>query len=276
MHSQNLSRVLPALLLGAATCASGALAKSTSAAAAGPAPALTTYTASDQSASVGVPSGWHVTRGANGVIQMSGPQGEDVALGEGIFVQSGPVGAPVSAPMKFSMPAASKLGQKYMMLWKQAAAAAGQPDPQIKILSARHIPIASGIADCGVVMGSTVMKGQPQKFETQFCSLRPDSGGVYKLVWNHATLPDAQAASERATVEAVMHSYRPSATTIKLWIQPYTQPPPMPMGGAGMPMGGGGMSPGYWGQIGADHSAECMDLGVIREEPEWRLPSYCN
>jgi hypothetical protein len=38
-----------------------------------------------------------------------------------------------------------------------------------------------------------------------------------------------------------------------------------------MPSGGN-----YWGQIGADHSAECMDLCVIREEPLRQQPSYCH
>jgi hypothetical protein len=43
-----------------------------------PAPpiSLQAYTAPDQSASVGVPAGWKVTKGDHGVIQMSGPHGD--------------------------------------------------------------------------------------------------------------------------------------------------------------------------------------------------------
>src|SRR5262249_53326016 len=43
--------------------------------------ALKPYTAPDQSASAGVPSGWQVTKGEQTVIQMTGPQGEAIFLG---------------------------------------------------------------------------------------------------------------------------------------------------------------------------------------------------
>jgi hypothetical protein len=236
------------------------------------APVLQPYVAPDQSASAGLPAGWQVTKAEHGVIQVSGPHGEQIGLGEGIFVKNGPLGAAVSPPIKASMPAQATLGQKYMMLWRQATAADGEPVPQIKILSARRIPINNAIGECAVVLGSMTSRRGAEKFETQICSLRPDSGGVFKLVWNHATIPDALAKQERATVEAVLHSYRPSQETLKLIMQPLT--PVMPSPPSGVRGAGGGGN--YWGQIGADHAAECMDLGVIREEPIEHQPSYCH
>jgi hypothetical protein len=234
-------------------------------------PALQPYTAPDQSASAGLPSGWQVTKAEHGVIQMSGPHGEQIGLGEGIFVRNAPFGTTVNPPVKASMPAQASLGQKFTMLWQVAAAAAGEV-PQIKILSARRIPIPSAIGECGVVLGSMTSRRGAQKFETQICSLRPDSGGVFKLVWNHATIPDALASQERATVEAVLHSYRPSQETLKLIMQPLTPVMPSPPSG----VRGAGAGGDYWGQIGADHAAECMDLGVLREEPIWHQPPYCH
>jgi len=68
-------------------------------------------------------------------------------------------------------------------------------------------------------------------------------------------------AQKRATAEAVLASYAPSAASLKLIPQPAT-PPMAPPRASGM----GGA---------ANETSTCIDLGVIREEPESRLPSYC-
>jgi hypothetical protein len=235
---------------------------------------LRSYTAPDQSASAGVPAGWQVTKGRNGVIMMSGPQGELIGLGEGIFVRDGAARAHRSSDtrVRATMPYRASLAQKFAMLWQNASTDGGTPPPQVRVISSRPIQIAPAIGECGVFLGTMTTATGNSKFETQFCSLRPDSAGIFKLIWNHAQVPEALATQERATVEAVLHSYRPSRATLQLIMQPATQLrlPPGPSIGVGS-----AMSSTYWGAIGADHSAECMDLGVIREEPEWRLPSYC-
>ncbi len=56
-------------------------AKPAAPAAAAPAIPLQTYTAPDQTASAGVPSGWKVVSGAQTVITMTGPQGESLQPG---------------------------------------------------------------------------------------------------------------------------------------------------------------------------------------------------
>ena len=40
-------------------------------------------------------------------------------------------------------------------------------------------------------------------------------------------------------------------------------------------VGAPGVDPSIGTQRGAETSAECMDLGVIREEPDWELPRKC-
>jgi hypothetical protein len=235
---------------------------------------LRAYTAPDQSASASVPAGWRVTKGSNGVIMMSGPQGEQIGLGEGIYVRDSQThaGARSSVRIQATMPYRASLAQKFAMLWQQASAAAGTPAPQVNIVSSRPIQIAPAIGECGVFLGTMSTARGNAKFETQFCSLRPDFAGIFKLIWNHAQVPEALATQERATVEAVLHSYRPSRATLQLMMQPSTPQTPLPGTHVGV---ASGMSSAYWGAIGADHSAECMDLGVIREVPEWRLPPYC-
>ncbi|MES1199930.1 MAG: hypothetical protein ABUS57_00560 [Pseudomonadota bacterium] len=235
---------------------------------------LRSYTAPDQSASASVPTGWQVTQARNGVIMMSGPHGEQIGLGEGIFVRDSAAQArrASNVQVRATMPYGASLAQKFAMLWQQASAANGMPAPQVSIISSRPIQIAPAIGECGVFLGTMTAATGTAKFETQFCSLRPDSAGIFKLIWNNAQVPEALATQERAIVEAVLHSYRPSRATLQLIMQPATPqaPPPGPNVAVG-----GGMSSAYWGAIGADHSAECMDLGVIREVPEWRLPPYC-
>jgi hypothetical protein len=237
---------------------------------------LQPYTAPDRSASAGVPSGWKVTKGENGVIQMSGPQGEAISLGNGLFVMNGQFqpGRKSSGPISLMMPYQATLAQKYAMVWKEASIEAGDPTVQVSIISATPIPLGK-IAQCGIFLGSLTNKSGPSKFETRFCSLPMDTNGVFKLFWMNAALPAALAAQERATAEAVLASYQPSPESLKLILQPATppMPPPMPAGVGGQ--GGGGESSAMYAARMATQSSTCMDLGVIREVPERRLPDYC-
>ncbi len=111
---------------------------------------LTPYEAPDHSATVGVPLGWKVTKAANVVIQMSGPQGESISLGNGRFVRNGPfqAGQQGSGLISTSMPYQSTLNQKYVMLWQHGAAISGQPAPQVTFISATPIPLPKTIAKC--------------------------------------------------------------------------------------------------------------------------------
>jgi hypothetical protein len=232
---------------------------------------LNPYTAPDKSATAGVPDGWKVTKGEFGVIQMSGPNDESISLGNGLYVQNGPfqAGQKPNGLIAMKMPVAAPLQQKYVMLWQQAVASAGGPDPKVQILSATPIPVGK-IGQCGVFLGTmTGPKLGPEKFETRFCSLAADTNGFFKLFYVNASLPDKVAMQERATAEAVLSSYKPSIDSLKLILKPMTPPQPPPVLPAGM-------SSALWADQSATQSANCMDLGVLREEPEWKLPSYCN
>ena len=198
----------------AACCFSLAGATGTAAQqAAAPAPAvsLQPYTAPDKSATAGVPAGWKVTKGEFGVIQMSGPQGEAISLGNGLFVMNGPfkLGQMANGPIQMTMPYQAPLAQKYAMVWQQASAQAGDPTTQVNIVSATPIPLGN-VAQCGIFLGKLTNKQGASNFETRFCSLPMDTNGVFKLFWMNASIPVALAAKERATAEAVLTSYKPS------------------------------------------------------------------
>jgi hypothetical protein len=229
---------------------------------------LQSYTAPDRSASVGVPAGWKVTKGANGVIQMSGPQGEEISLGNGVYVRNGPfqLGQKASGNIAMTMPYQATLVQKYAMLWQQAAAQAGDPTLQVSLSSATPVPLGN-VAQCGIFLGSKTDAKGSSKFESRFCSLAMDSNGIFKLFWMNADIPAAVAAQERATAEAVLASYKPSQDSLKLILMPAT--PPLP------PPGSGGESSAMYAARMANESSTCMDEAVIREVPERLLPPYC-
>jgi hypothetical protein len=158
------------------------------------------------------------------------------------------------------------------MIWQQAAATSGQLQPQVKFISATPIPLAKNIAECAVYLGTMTTAQGTNDFESRFCSLPPDPNGIFKLFWMNASIPAALAAQERATAEAVLSSYKLAPATLKILFKPLTQaiPPPTSTG-----VGGGAMSSTMYGERMADETANCMDEGVIREEPERDLPSHC-
>jgi hypothetical protein len=265
---------LVACLLAGASLATAQQSTTAPPAPATPAVPLQTYTASDQSASVGVPAGWNVTKAQYGVIQMSGPKGEAISLGNTIFVRNGPYqpGQQASGLISITMPNTATLAQKVAVVWQHAAAAAGVPDPRVTMISATPVPLGS-VAQCGIFLGSETNAQGPQNFEMRFCSMPMDTNGVYKLFWLDAVIPAALAAQERATAEAVLSSYRPSQATLVALLKPST--PPLPPMGWVPPGGSSGEPSAIYAEQQAQQSFNCMDEGVIREEPEWQLPPYC-
>jgi hypothetical protein len=235
---------------------------------------LQTYSAPDGSATVGVPAGWNVTKAAYAEIQMSGPNGEAISLGNTLFVLNGPSqpGQKANGLISMTIPNQATLAQKYAIVWHQAAAAAGDSTERVSVTSATPIPPGS-VAQCGIFLGTQTNVKGASNFESRFCSLPMDTNGVYKLFWMTAVIPASLAAQERATAEAVLASYKPSLASLKGILQPST--PPLPPAGAAGPGGGAPMSSTLYAEQQAQQTSNCMDEGVIREEPEWQLPPYC-
>jgi hypothetical protein len=273
MQARHGSEFLKFAVLAAGFIAGASLANAQQSAPA-PATSLLAYTAPDQSASVGVPAGWKVTKAANGVIQMSGPNGESISLGNGLFVKNGTfqLGQKANGLISMTMPNQATLAQKYAMVWQQAAAEAGDPTERVNVTSATPIPLGN-VAQCGVFLGNQTNAKGSSNFESRFCSLPMDTNGIFKLFWMNATIPTSLGTQERATAEAVLTSYKPSPASLKLILRPATPPLPAPRVGAAA--GGAAMSSAMYAEQMADQSSTCMDEAVIREEPERLLRAYC-
>jgi hypothetical protein len=236
--------------------------------------ALQPYTAPDQSASAGVPSGWKVTKGAETVIQMTGPQGETVFLGNTIIAKNGAfqAGQRGANGIDLSMPYTAPLTQKLTMIFTQNAAISGKPAPQVTFTTATPIQVPPILGQCGRFVASSSADQGPVKLMGVYCSFPVDSGGAYKNVLLLAQAPTAVAAQSAPIAQAIFQSYRIAPVMLRKKLAPfYAPPPPMPAGG-----GGGGMNPStLYGEESTDTMANCFDLGVLRETPNRDLPRSC-
>lgn len=233
---------------------------------------LQPYTAPDQSASAGVPSGWTVTTGSKTFIQMAGPQGETIFLGKTFIARNAPFqpGQKLAGGIDLAMPYSSNLVQKLTMIMQQGAAIGGQPAPQISFTSTVPLQLPPALGQCGKFVANMTGGSTPMKIMGAFCSLPLDSGGTYKNIILLAQAPAAVAAQEATIASAVFSSYKIPQAMLEKKLAPFTAPPPPKM-----PSGGAIPSSVIAGEEGADVSANCFDLGVIRQVPQRQLPKEC-
>jgi hypothetical protein len=239
--------------------------------------ALQPYTASDQSASAGVPAGWKVTKGAQTVIQMTSPQGVTVFLGNTMVAQNAAFQANthLANGVDLTMPYTATLPQKLTMIFDQNAALAGKPAPQVTIDSATAIQLPAAVGQCARIVADASGQQGPVKIMAVYCSLPIDSGGTYKNIMLLAQAPAAIAAQAAPTAQAIFRSYRIPPSWLQKKLAPHTAaPPPAAMASAtaqAMAINRETMA----GEVGADVSANCFDLTVLRETPTYELPRSC-
>jgi hypothetical protein len=222
---------------------------------------LQPYTAPDQSASAGVPSGWQVTKGGDTQIVMTGPQGETIFLGTAAVARNGPFqpGQGGGGGIDLTMPFGANLAQKFTMVLQQNAAIAGKPQPQISIMSGTPLKVPPVLGQCGRIIANVTggPKG-PMTVGALMCSLPLDSGGVYKNFFKLASVPAAEAEKERATIKAVFASYRLPPAMIQRELAPFTGPPLVMM------------RPEVGGKPSCRNGLERTTLKLARTILEWR------
>ena len=266
--------VLPAIAL--AVSASALAQTAAPAANARPSIPLTPFTASDQSASAGVPAGWKVTQSGKTVIQMTGPQGETIFLGNTMVAknaafqlgQHGPNGSDLS------MPYATPLAQKFTMIIQQGAVLQGKPSPQVTINSSTPIQFPAAFGQCARLVASATSTQGNNKIMAAMCSLAPDANGFYKNMMLMAMAPAATAAQSAPTASVIFQSYRIPTAMLKKKLAPFSLPPPPPATGGGKtPAGSVGSI--VSGQQSTDVMSTCFDLEILRSTPNNKLPKEC-
>jgi hypothetical protein len=183
-----------------------------------PAAALRQYTLPDRSASVGVPDGWRVDpESSGGTIGLKGPNGEWAGLAltrsavdptnqrrrqlyrGGIRDNtSGKIVYPYNVNLAKAFP---EILQQYLRLNGQRAA-------KLQIANAKQVPGARG-QRCVHVTGHYEPDGKGMhEMNTLLCATAPSQYGDYMVMFYQTLLPIAVADRERATMGAVMSSFR--------------------------------------------------------------------
>ena len=228
---------------------------------------LQTYTASDQSASAGVPAGWKVAGAAQTNIEMTGPQGEVIDLGEGIIAHDGPFQLGQTGPdgSNMSMPYSAKLSDKLTMVLQQRAALNGNPVPQIKLLYGAPLQSLPAGFQCGVFVIADSGVTTPVDALDIFCSLPEDRLQFFKNFLTFGSAPTAIAPKDAPTVAAVIKSFKIPPAWLQKKFAPFTAP------ASASP----GQGPGDPAEVQMylqamqeqqqviDHGASCVDAGLV-------------
>jgi hypothetical protein len=228
---------------------------------------LQPYTASDQSASAGVPAGWKVVGAAQTNIILSGPEGEAIDLGEGIIAHDGPFQLGQKGPdgSDMTMPYSAKLTDKLTMVLQQRAALNGNPVPQTKFIYAAPFTSLPAGFQCGVfvVAGSGVPT--PADALGIFCSLPEDRLQFYKNFLIIGSAPTAIAPKEVQTVAAVIKSYKVPPAWLQKKFALFTAPAsPVLDQGPGDPAEVQMYLNAMQEQQNViDHGASCVDAGLV-------------
>jgi len=248
---------------------------------AAPAIALQPYTAPDQTASAGIPAGWKVTSAGQTVIRIAGPNGEAVVLGNTVVAHNAAfqLGQRPANGIDISMPNSASLEQKLVMILQQGAAASNKPVPQVTFDSAAPLTLPPSLGQCGRFVASITGSQGSMKMMGVFCSLPMDASGTYKTISLLAQAPAATAAQSAPAAQAIFRSYQiPTA-----WLQKKLAPvdaaaPSMAVGGnpaATTAAANATNAATIRAMEGANNSANCFSLGVLRETPNYDLPRSC-
>ena len=222
---------------------------------------LKTATATDKTASVGIPDGWKLVKGLNGYVGVTGPNGEQINLGVIVIGKNAAPGASLQGEMAFALPYSASLKDKFTAILHASAARKGMAQPQLTIASA--VPMK--LPMCAKLLGGWTAGSDSTKFEAVICSLKPDWLGLYKNIIFMAQVPSSRATQDRPVVEQIVMSYRVTPAMFKRMLATYTPLPPQPP-----PSLMSGIAP-YQDPTNSD----CFDYNVIRESPPWEVPMHC-
>ena len=229
------------------------------------APTLTTHTAADKTASVGLPAGWKFVKGTKGFIYVTGPHDERINLGVIAIGKNASAGSDLGGEIAFALPFSAAASDKFSAVLQAGAAKQGLPAPQVTFASTTRTRLPM----CTLFVGGiTAGTEAPRKFEAVLCSLAPDYLGLYKNIVFLAQVPVNLAMQDRPIVQKIVQSYRVTPDMFQKMLAPYTPAPPIPAGGPAV--GGYSVAP-YQDPTNSD----CFDYNVIRESPPWEVPMHC-
>ncbi|HEX4309905.1 MAG TPA: hypothetical protein VHZ25_07740 [Acidobacteriaceae bacterium] len=239
---------------------------------------LQNYTASDQSASAGVPAGWKVVAATGTAIEMTGPGGEVISLGEAFVAHDGTFHAGQKGPAgaTMSMPYPAKLTDKLVMVLQQRAALNGNPAPQIKFLSAAALQMPPVLGQCGKFAIDMTGIAKPMKAMGIFCSQPEDSAQFFKNFYMLGAAPEATAPQAVSTVLAVFASYKIPPAWVQKKFAPFTPPPAASLATEQQDAAALNalLMRNNYAQMVSDQGATCEHYQLM-DAPDWQTPREC-
>lgn len=169
---------------------------------------LVKYTLPDQTASVMLPDGWHVTRTGIAFIRAEGPRGELGFFGLVVPAHDAPPGSGPASGAPLSQPYSADTGDKIQQSINWVRASNGQSPVQVSVISQQSFTAPAEFGQCSrVVMRLAVQSLGTLNSEADFCSLPTDQSGNYRNFMKIVAAPPEVAAAQRGTLEAVLASY---------------------------------------------------------------------
>ncbi|MGB9071132.1 MAG: hypothetical protein WCC22_00545 [Terriglobales bacterium] len=177
-----------------------------------PAAVLRTVSASDGSATIGVPDGWMLDpHSASGTMLVTGPHGEQVYLGMSRMgidpTHQGNRMIP-RLPGTLIYPFRGDMTREFANMFQAWRRANGKPPAPLQVDEIKPMQGAPG-AHCVIADGQVDLDGKGmQKFSDNMCASNPGNTGGYTVTLSHMLVSNALAEQEHATLNAILSSWK--------------------------------------------------------------------
>ena len=177
-----------------------------------PAAPLHTVSASDNSATIGIPDGWTLDpRSASGTMMVTGPHGEQVYLGMSRMgidpTHPGQQMIP-RLPGTLIYPFRGDMTKEFANLFQAWRRANGKPPAPLRVDEIKPMQ-GSPNTHCAIADGHVDLDGKGmQKFSDNMCASDPGNTGGYTVTLSHMLVPNALAEQEHTTLNAILSSWK--------------------------------------------------------------------
>jgi hypothetical protein len=177
-----------------------------------PAAALHTVSASDGSATIGIPDGWTlIPNSASGAMLVSGPHGEQVYLGMSrMGIDPTHPGSRMipRLPGTLIYPFRGDVAKEFPNLFQAWRRANGLPPAPLQVEETKPMQGLPS-SHCVIVKGQLGSEGKGMgKFNDNMCVSDPGNTGGYTVTLSHMLVPSALAEQEHSTLAAMLASWK--------------------------------------------------------------------
>jgi hypothetical protein len=173
---------------------------------------LHTVSASDGSATIGIPDGWTLDpHSASGTMLVAGPHGEQVYLGMSRMgidpTHPGNQMIP-RLPGTLIYPFRGDMAREFSNMFQAWRRANGKPPAPLQVEETKPMQGAPN-SHCVIADGQVDLDGSGmKKFNDNMCASDPGNTGGYTVTLSHMLVPNALAEQEHTTLNAILSSWK--------------------------------------------------------------------